>query len=83
MAVCCTVHTLLLTGGIAGIGAALGAATDNITLLLLLLLLIAVGVAAIVIGIRLVRLRPPGQSKVGSRDAQSSDQRLSAEARPR
>jgi hypothetical protein len=40
-------------------------------------------VAAIVIGIRLVRLRPPGQSKVGSRDAQSSDQRLSAEARPR
>jgi hypothetical protein len=79
MAVCCTVHTLLLTGGIAGIGAALGAATDNITLLLL----IAVGVAAIVIGIRLVRLRPPGQSKVGSRDAQSSDQRLSAEARPR
>jgi hypothetical protein len=82
MAVCCTVHTLLLTGGIAGIGAALGAATDNITLLLLLLL-IAVGVAAIVIGIRLVRLRPPGQSKVGSRDAQSSDQRLSAEARPR
>jgi Na+/H+-dicarboxylate symporter len=82
MAVCCTVHTLLLTGGIAGIGAARGAATDNITLLLLLLL-IAVGVAAIVIGIRLVRLRPPGQSKVGSRDAQSSDQRLSAEARPR
>jgi hypothetical protein len=82
MAVCCTVHTLLLTGGIAGIGAALGAATDNITLLLLLLL-IAVGVAAIVIGIRLVRLRPPGQSKVGSRDAQPSDQRLSAEARPR
>jgi hypothetical protein len=79
MAVCCTVHTLLLTGGIAGIGAALGAATDNITLLLL----IAVGVAAIVIGIRLVRLRPPGQSKVGSRDAQPSDQRLSAEARPR
>jgi Na+/H+-dicarboxylate symporter len=79
MAVCCTVHTLLLTAGIAGIGAARGGAPDNITLLLL----IAVGVAAIVIGIRLVRLRPPGQSKVGSRDAQPSDQRLSAEARPR
>jgi hypothetical protein len=32
LAVCCTVHLLLLTGGLAGIGAALGVLTGNAVL---------------------------------------------------
>ncbi|MDG4756218.1 MULTISPECIES: hypothetical protein [Micromonospora] len=33
LAVCCTLHALLLTGGLAGIGAGIGAATSNTALL--------------------------------------------------
>ena len=58
LAVCCTVHLLLLTGGLAGIGAALGAATGN-TALLAAVLVVAVA-TGVVIAWRRRRTRRPG-----------------------
>lgn len=67
VAVCCTVHALLLTGGLAGASAALGAAIGNTVLLAG-----AGAILATVAGVVLARLRrcPDHQAKPPSPEGQ-------------